>query len=120
MAGVPGIFYHAVLRWTARATLSPFVEASLNGSGRYFADDANRFDVPPFAVWNLRAGADFTPASGRGFHLFFSGTLENVAGRTYAASAWINPDLNTRGEPVYLEPGSPRLFTLQLEGSWVF
>ena len=127
VVGVPDVFYGGEVAWRARdaagegamgtAFARAGVEARLTvqGSGRYFADDANRVRVAPFAV----AGAtlSFAPALGRlapllpgaevggGLRAFVA--VENLFDRRYAASAFLNPD-RLDGRPMAYEPGLPR------------
>jgi outer membrane receptor protein involved in Fe transport len=92
----------------------------MEGVGRYYADDYNKFSVPPFTVWHLAAGCDEilfgdSPLVGR-----LGVSLRNLGNRTYAASAWVNPDLDDLGEPVYLEPGLPRTVVASFGLRWRF
>jgi iron complex outermembrane receptor protein len=122
VVGVPDLFYGGELAWAARdaGPLSPLarvgVEARVNvqGAGRYFADDANRVRVAPYAV--ASATLAFAPAFGRGLALLpgVAGggvrafvTVENLFDRRYAASAFLNPD-RLDGAPLAYEPGLPR------------
>jgi outer membrane receptor protein involved in Fe transport len=100
---------------TAFARAGVEARLTVQGSGRYFADDANRVRVAPFAV----AGAtlSFAPALGRlapllpgaevggGLRAFVA--VENLFDRRYAASAFLNPD-RLDGRPMAYEPGLPR------------
>jgi outer membrane receptor protein involved in Fe transport len=123
VVGVPDAFYAGELAWAARDAAAPAsvlarsgVEArlSVQGSGRYFADDANAIGVAPFTV--ARATLAFAPAIGRrtallpgvagaGVRAFV--TVENLFDRRYAASAFLNPD-RLAGAPLAYEPGLPR------------
>ena len=119
-AGIPGLHYSARLRYSRPSVLGLYLELSLEGVGRYYADDYNRFTVPPFTVWHLAAGFDDilfgdSPLVGR-----LGVSLRNLGNRTYAASAWVNPDLDDLGEPIYLEPGLPRTVVASLGLRWRF
>jgi outer membrane receptor protein involved in Fe transport len=121
VVGVPDAFYGGELAWAARdAAPGPLARAgvearfAVQGTGRYFADDANAVRVAPFAV--ASATLAFSPAFGRlpplvagaagaGVRAFV--TVENLFDRRYAASAFLNPD-RLDGAPLAYEPGLPR------------
>ena len=119
-AGIPDLHYTARLRYAPPAMMGLYLELSMEGIDRYYADDYNRFAVPPFTVWHLAAGLDDISwgNSPLGARLGFS--LRNAGDRTYVASGWVNPDLDARGDPIYLEPGLPRTFVIALGLRWRF
>jgi iron complex outermembrane receptor protein len=107
MPGVPPAFYAMELAWAPVQLRHVRIQAALQGNSSYFADDANTITVPSATVFNATISTS-TPiplSAGVGLNAFV--TVNNIANRTYAASAYINPDL-VAGVPVYLEPGLPR------------
>ena len=109
--GVPSLFYSLIARYAPVWAHGVYVEGGISGVGEYFADDYNQFLVPSYTTVNASVGFDEVPLVGDRLILrgFFG--VQNLGDRRYAASAWINPDLSARREPVYLEPGMPRNFT---------
>ena len=88
------------------------LKAGVEHSGRYFADDANRVDVPAFTILNLTAELHDPIRLGgvavRGFV-----TMKNVTDKRYIGSAFLNPDL-VGGAPAAFEPGMPRAFIVSV------
>jgi outer membrane receptor protein involved in Fe transport len=83
------------------------LEGGVTGAGPFYADDANRVAVPGYALLNVTASLDRSVALGRitGVRGFVS--VNNLAGRRYIGSAFLNPDV-VNGVPVAFEPGQPR------------
>jgi outer membrane receptor protein involved in Fe transport len=96
------------------------MEISMDGIGRYWADDYNRFSVPPFTVWHLATGFDNIALGDSPLVARVGVSVRNVGDRTYAASGWVNPDLDAVGQPIYLEPGLPRTIAASLGLRWKF
>jgi iron complex outermembrane receptor protein len=111
-AGVPDIFFSAGLMYYPEFILGLYLKIDLNGSGKYFADDANKTEVPAYNVMNASIGFEDLRISG---HLSLKGwiTVNNLWDLKYAASAFVNPDI-VEGRPVYLEPGLPRNLSVSL------
>jgi iron complex outermembrane receptor protein len=88
------------------------LKAGVEHSGKYFADDANRVDVPAFTILNLTAELHDPIRLGgvavRGFV-----TMKNVTDKRYIGSAFLNPDL-VGGVPAAFEPGMPRAFIVSV------
>jgi iron complex outermembrane receptor protein len=119
MSGVPSNFYNVDARYSPSAANYLFLKAGAHGVGSYFADDANAFTVPQYAVVDGGLGVDHLMfGEGKVGVSAFIG-LNNTFDRTYAASAWINPDL-VGGVPVYLDAGLPRNFVGSLALNWNF
>jgi outer membrane receptor protein involved in Fe transport len=96
-----------------------YLEVSAQGIGNYFVDDANKYDVPSYTVINatIGFGKAVELVSGIGLRAFMS--VNNIADTKYAASAFINPDIEKSSKlPIYLEPGLPRNFVLGLTIEW--
>jgi iron complex outermembrane receptor protein len=108
VAGVPEVFFNAGVKYSPSYASGAYVRASLQGVSGFYVDDPNRVRVPAWATMNAAIGIDrFHPAGGAFYLSAFVG-INNLLDKKYASSAWINPDLNTAGKPVYLEPGLPR------------
>jgi iron complex outermembrane recepter protein len=107
VVGVPDIHYGASLSYSPGLLQGLRLEGGMTGSGRYFADDANLVDVPGYALLNATLALDeLVPFSARyGLRGFVS--VNNVTGRSYIGSSFLNPDL-VAGVPVAFEPGRPR------------
>jgi hypothetical protein len=71
-------------------------------------------------VWHLGAGLEEITLGNSPLVARLGASLRNVDNRTYAASGWINPDLDDLGEPIYLEPGLPRTLVVSLGVRWRF
>ncbi len=108
MAGIPDVYYTVGLRYAPAFLGGSYVKLSVQGVGSYFADDRNLYDVPAYTILNAVVGTESVriPGTSLSFHGFFG--VNNLTDKTYPASVWINPQLNSQGKPVYLEPGLPR------------
>lgn len=120
MAGVPDVFYSAAVRYTAPGLYGLWIRAAVQGMGSYYADDRNAYGVPAYAILTLTAGIDKLPLGTSGCFLRAYAGINNVTDRVYAAAAWINPQLNARLLPVYLEPGMPRNVIGSITACWEF
>jgi iron complex outermembrane receptor protein len=122
VVGVPDLFYSGEAIWSARDALpggalgrtGVELRLGVQGTGPYFADDANRVRVAPYTVTS--ATLSFAPTFGRRAPLLPGGagsgvrafvTVENLLDRRYTASAFLNPD-RLGGAPLAFEPGLPR------------
>jgi len=95
--GIPRIWGSAGLG----VNIKPFVlNSELIYVGRYYADDANNFNVPEYAILNVSAGVEFTISK---LKVFCVAGVNNLTNRKYVSSAFINPD-----KDAYIEPGLPR------------
>jgi iron complex outermembrane recepter protein len=113
VVGVPDLHFGAALTLEPAALSGLRLEAGVAGAGRYFADDANRVEVPGHALVNASALYERANllGSGRGIRAFV--TVNNLFGRRYIGSAFLNPDV-VNGVPVAFEPGRPREFVVGL------
>ncbi len=107
VVGVPDYFYTTSLLWApTSAPVGLSVETNLQGTGRYFADDANVVRVPESHIVGLSVRADRLLQLGgttvRGFV-----TVSNLLDRRWVGSAFLNPDV-VNGVPLVFEPGMPR------------
>jgi hypothetical protein len=107
IVGVPGYYYSSNLVVApGRAPLGLGMHVGVQGTGRYFADDANLVNVPESHIIGLGVRADRLLRVGdtnlRGFV-----SVENLADRRWIGSAFLNPDV-VNGVPLVYEPGMPR------------
>lgn len=108
MAGVPNMFYTIGVKYTVESLKGAYVRAALQGMGKYYADDANSLNVPAYAIINAGIGIDHLDIAGSGLFVTAFCGVNNLTDKKYVASAWLNPDLNLRNQPMFLEPGLPR------------
>jgi iron complex outermembrane receptor protein len=108
MSGVPQFFYTFGMRYAPPSLGSAYLKAGVQGVGEYFADDRNQYIVPAYTVVNVGAGMEHYNVPGSSLYLRAFVGVNNLTDQRYAASAWINPQLNASDLPVFLEPGLPR------------
>lgn len=112
IAGMPQFYYSFALSYHPEFIFGLFAEISTQGVSKYFADDANKVEVPGYNVINARIGFDK--------HLIIVGVklkpyfiIGNITDSKYAASAFINPDTDkATKKPIFLEAGLPRNFSI--------
>lgn len=117
MIGVPKVMYNVALAW-APPRLSGFrVQLGIQGSGKYFADDANALSVPGYTLLSGTVALDqpVTLAGGLGVRGYL--TVNNLANRKFIGSAFLNPDI-VGGVPVAFEPGMPRAVIVGVTLGW--
>jgi iron complex outermembrane receptor protein len=116
IVGVPDWFYSSNLTWAPHAApLGLSVQAGLQGTGGYFADDANLVTVDASHILGASLRADRLLVVGdvtlKGFV-----SVENLTDKRWIGSAFLNPDV-VNGKPLAYEPGMPRTvlvsFTVQ-------
>jgi outer membrane receptor protein involved in Fe transport len=112
VAGVPSVFYSAAIKFAPPAAKGAYVRVGIQGTGRYYVDDPNRFSVSSWLVMNATVGLEKLQIGESGFFLAGLLGVQNLLDERYVGSAWINPDLNSQGKPMYIEPGIPRNFIL--------
>lgn len=107
VVGVPGYFYSSVFAFApSKAPLGLALQANIQGTGRYFADDANVVNVPESHILGVGVRADRLIHVGDTYVRGFV-TVDNVTDRKWVGSAFLNPDV-VSGAPFVYEPGSPR------------
>jgi iron complex outermembrane receptor protein len=119
IAGIPDLIYNLTMRYTPTWFDYAFLELNFEGVSKYFADDANLFNVPAYSIINVRIGTSeaISIANGIGVKLYAS--ANNLLDAKYPASAFINPEIDkVTGLPIYLEPGLPRNFVFGLSFEW--
>ncbi len=119
VAGLPDYFYSFSVRYVPHFMKYVYAEIGVQGVGKYFADDANTTDVPLYKIFNASIG--FAEPYRITDHLFATGFagINNLLNRKYAASAFINPDLDGNKKPIFLEPGLPRNYFVALSVGWM-
>lgn len=117
VAGVPDMFYSSSLRYAPDKMKGGFIEIGLQGVGKYFVDDANKVQVPAYAVFNATLGLEKPMRVSDHFFVKTFLSVNNLMNKKYAGSAFVNPDL-VNGKPVYLEPGLPRNFVFSMSVGW--
>ena len=112
-AGIPDIFYNAGITYSPDFLNKIFLNFNISGVGDYYIDDANKISVPAYAIFNASIGLsnEIKIAGNFGIRGFFS--VNNITDKKYIGSAFINPDI-VNGQPVYIEPGAPRNYTLSI------
>jgi iron complex outermembrane receptor protein len=107
IVGVPGYFYSTALAFApAAAPAGLGLQLGLQGTGQYFADDANAVKVPESHILSLSLRADRLLHVGDTFVRGFV-SIENLTDRKWVGSAFLNPDV-VSGAPLVYEPGMPR------------
>ncbi|MCX7880172.1 MAG: TonB-dependent receptor [Ignavibacteria bacterium] len=114
--GVPNYFYNFSLT-------IPFYlnfQISLNGVSKYFADDANKIEVPSYNILNAKVWFDniFIKLGNTGnskIQISLGLGIDNLLDTKYIASAFINPLYEKQTNlPYFIEPGLPRNLTFNL------
>lgn len=120
LAGIPAMFYSLKARWAPSWACGAYLEAGISGVGKYYADDYNLVVVPAYTLLNASVGCEEATVFGERLSVRGFVGIQNLADARYAASAWVNPDVSTAKEPIYLEPGLPRNVTVSLGVQWKF
>lgn len=108
VAGVPSAFYNLSVKFAPDFAAGAFIRLKFQGTGEYYVDDPNLVKVPSWLTINASVGLDQYLLGGTGLYVSGFVGIQNVADTRYVGSAWINPDLNAQGKPMYIEPGIPR------------
>jgi iron complex outermembrane recepter protein len=107
VVGVPSVHYGASLGLAPAALAGIRLEAGVTGVGPFYADDANLVEVPGYMLLNATLGFDDPVTFGRRYGVRGFLSVNNLTGRRYIGSAFLNPDV-VAGQPVAFEPGRPR------------
>ncbi len=107
VVGVPTVLFNGSVSWAPERARGLRVQAGVQRTGGYFADDANKVTVPSSSVFSLGLHADRPVALGGGVAMRGAITIQNVTDTRYIGSAFLNPDI-VNGVPVAFEPGLPR------------
>ena len=108
VAGVPGAFYSGSVRFAPAMAGGMFIRLNGQGTGSYFVDDPNLVKVPSWFTLNATIGIEQLRMGESSFTLSCFVAAQNLLNAKFIGSAWINPDLNAQGKPMYIEPGLPR------------
>lgn len=116
IVGIPGYFYSSNLVVAPNATpLGLGAHVGIQGTGRYWADDANVVGVPESHILGVGVRADRLLRVGDTYLRGFV-SVENVTDRRWIGSAFLNPDV-VGGAPLAYEPGMPRTVLLSFSVS---
>jgi iron complex outermembrane receptor protein len=113
IVGVPDVIVAGQLAYEPGWLAPARIQLGLQGNTRYWADDANTVNVPGFALVSATVGLREPVRLGAGLALGGFVTVENLFGRRYVASAFLNPDV-VNGSPLAFEPGLPRRLLVSL------
>lgn len=109
IAGIPDMYYYVSLKYAPKWAYGFYGEVSAQGVNKYFADDANLYEVPSYNILNLSFGMDNYLKINSFTGIRFYVNLNNLTDEHYASSAYINPSLDkTTKQALYLESGLPR------------
>jgi iron complex outermembrane receptor protein len=116
IVGIPDWFYGANASWApSKAPLGLAAQFGVQGTGGYWADDANAVRVTEAHIVSASLRADrlvrVGDATVKGFL-----TVENLADRRFIGSAFLNPDI-VNGTALAFEPGMPRTIMLSFSVS---
>jgi iron complex outermembrane receptor protein len=117
MVGVPDWIYNVTLGYEPAALRGLRLAATIQGSGKYFADDANAVNVPGYTLVNATVALDNPIQVGGGLGVRGFVSVNNLFDRRYIGSAFLNPDV-VGGVPVAFEPGLPRAAIVGLTLGW--
>ena len=111
IVGIPDWFYGSNATWSpSKAPLGLAAQFGVQGTGGYWADDANAVRIPEAHILSASLRADrlvqVGDATVKGFL-----TVENVEDRRFIGSAFLNPDI-VNGKALAFEPGMPRTVML--------
>jgi iron complex outermembrane receptor protein len=111
IVGIPDWFYGSNATWApSKAPLGLAAQFGVQGTGGYWADDANSVRVTEAHILSASLRADrlvqVGDATVKGFL-----TIENLADRRFIGSAFLNPDI-VNGKALAFEPGMPRTVML--------
>ena len=107
IVGIPDYFYSSTLVVApSGAPLGLGAHIGIQGTGRYWADDANVVNVPESHILGIGVRADRLLHIGDAYLRGFV-SVENVTDRRWIGSAFLNPDV-VNGVPLAYEPGLPR------------
>lgn len=107
LPGAPRHLLRAELRWRHESGLwiAPALEVA---AGDWYADSANRVEVPSSTIWHLRMGYDHARS---GVSAFLE--LRNLADRDFVSAVVVDSDAGR-----FIEPGDGRGVFAGLEWRW--
>lgn len=107
VVGVPRTMFGLTLALSPKGWSGVRAQVGVQGSGTYFADDANVVSVAGYSLVNATVGLDRPIDIGAGATLRGSVSVQNLLNKRYIGSAFLNPDV-VNSVPVAFEPGLPR------------
>ena len=117
VVGVPSTLVNAEIGAEVPGLRTVRVSAGVEHSGKYFADDANRVEVPSFTTLDLTAELREPVRIGGGLGVRGFVSVKNLTDNRYIGSAFLNPDL-VGGAPAAFEPGMPRTVAVSVSLGW--
>jgi len=117
MVGVPQWIYNVTLGYEPAALHGLRITTSVQGSGKYFADDANSVSVAGYTMVNAGLALDNPVKLGGRLGAGGYVSVNNLFNRRYIGSAFLNPDV-VGGVPVAFEPGLPRAVLVGVSLGW--
>ena len=119
VAGVPDYFYNFGINYSPEFFNYITLGLSIQGVSSYWADDANKYEVPSYTIFNVKLSSSSAIWLTNYLGLNFFVALNNIADTKYSSSVFINPDLEKKTNlPYYLEPGMPRNFNFGIQLIW--
>ncbi|HUQ83188.1 MAG TPA: TonB-dependent receptor [Gemmatimonadaceae bacterium] len=113
VVGVPSTLANIEVGTSVPGFRSLRLKAGVEHSGKYFADDANRVEVPSYTILNMTAELRDPIVTAGNFGVRGFVSVKNLTDKRYIGSAFLNPDL-VAGAPAAFEPGMPRAFIVSL------
>ncbi|MEO7520279.1 MAG: TonB-dependent receptor, partial [Gemmatimonas sp.] len=113
VVGVPDFMSNVEVGTTVPGVKALRIKAGLEHSGEYFADDANKVNIPSYSIVNLTAELRNLVAMSSGWGVRGFVSVRNISDKRYIGSAFLNPDL-VGGAPAAFEPGMPRSVIVSL------
>ena len=107
VVGVPNLTYAVAVELTPPGWRPLRLRFGVQGMSSYFADDANRVQVPAYRIATATVGTHQPVGIGGGLGVTGFVTVVNLFDRHYIGSAFLNPDV-VAGQAVAFEPGLPR------------
>jgi iron complex outermembrane receptor protein len=115
VAGIPDMFYSASISYIPNFMQNAFISITFNGMGKYFVDDANQVEVPSYNIINASFGVKEYCLIKDHLNVSFFLSINNLTNKKYIASAFINPDLDSKTKaPIYIEPGLERNYVFSV------
>ena len=116
IVGIPNWFYSSnIVIAPTTAPLGLGAHFGVQGTGKYFADDANSVNVAESHTLGAGIRVDRLLKMGDTFVRGFV-SIENLTDRRWIGSAFLNPDI-VNGAPLAYEPGMPRSVTVSFSVS---
>ncbi len=110
LPGIPNLFYNLSLSFPLFLNF----ELSMQGVGKYYADDANRYEVPSYNIFNAKVWFDQLYINNF-IQISLAFSVNNIANTKYIGSVFINPIIEKGSNlPYFIESGLPRNFVFSV------